>query len=450
MSSFSHAGRIGAGLVLALIGLPAGVASADPGPSSVTLAAHEQPKPARPTLEAIKQRAARDGIPLEQAVKDYISTTAATRTVAASAQPDGPVDTPDVMVDDLHAGEIEDLTRIAAAEGIGLTAAIDGIAWQGQFEKVAAQLEAEFPADFAGAVKNDDSAWFAFKADVPAKAVELARTLPVRVDLVGDRGFSERELSAAAEAAHTAVLADPAVEDAATSYDVRTGTVIVETRSSAPLSAQDLLPRAALEAGMHIQVTQVDKVSQPEDKYIRGGGSLGSCTSGFNLKYIYSSTKRHATAGHCGQSAATRTYSNHSTKGGWTKVNRVWWHIGAWGDLSYYTVGSKSPTRTFYHDWNKTRYADDRSPMPSVGTRICHFGITSGGSCAKVARRDVSSGSMRHMVVMDKDISEPGDSGGPWYYGGMAYGIHFGLIGGKSSFTPAYLYQNRGYDVWHR
>ncbi|MET9243828.1 hypothetical protein [Nonomuraea sp. NPDC003709] len=452
MPSFSHVSRISTGAVLAfaLVGLPAGSASAEPGATGVTLAAQDQPKPARPTLEAIKQQAAQDGVPLEQAVKDYISATAAKQTFSAAAQPDGPVDTPDVMVDDLHAGEIEDLTRIAAAEGIGLAAAIDAISWQPQFEKVAAELETGFPAEFAGAVKYDDSAWFGFKGEVPAKAVELARTLPVRVDLVGDRGFSEQELSAAGTATHATVLANPAVQDAATSYDVRTGTVVVEAQSSTPLSAQGLLPRQASEAGIQAQVTLVDKVSQPQDRYMRGGGSLSNCTSGFNLKYIHSNTKRHGTAGHCARNYPTRTYSNHSTHGGSTTVKRVWWAVGDWGDLSYYTVGSKTAGRTFYHDWNKTRYADDRSAMPSIGTRICHFGITSGGSCAKVARRDVSAGGMKHMVVMDKNISEAGDSGGPWYYAGTAYGIHFGLISGKSAFTPAYLYQNRGYDVWHR
>ncbi|MFD9948887.1 hypothetical protein ACFWYW_22880 [Nonomuraea sp. NPDC059023] len=450
MSGLSRAG-VTAGLIVAMVALPVGSASADPdGTPTLTLNAESQPKQDRPTLAGIKQQAAQRGISLEQAVAEYIATTARTQRSAWANQPDGPVSIPDVMIDDMHAAEVEDLARIAASEGIGLAAAIDAIAWQDEFEKVAAELETALPGEFAGAVKNDDSAWFAFKGDVPAKAIELAKTLPVRVELAGGRGFSETELAAASDATHRAVLANPVVADASTSYDVRTGAIQVEAQTKTPANAQDLAPARALAAGMRVEVTIVGKASEPEDQYIRGGGTLGTCTSGFNLKYITSNTKRHGTAGHCGRSTATRTYSNHSGDGGSTSVKRVWWHVGGWGDLAYYTTGSKSPTRTFYYDWNKKRYADNRSGMPSVGTRICHFGKNSGASCAKVARRDVSSGVLRHMVVMDKNISTGGDSGGPWYYGGTAYGIHFGKIGGESAFTPAYLYQNRSYDVWQR
>ncbi|MBB6351405.1 hypothetical protein ACWGH8_31830 [Nonomuraea muscovyensis] len=458
MPTLRTAGGVSAAITLtvSLVALAPWPASADPAASaSITLAADAQPKPDRPTLEAIKQQAAQRGIPFEQAVADHLSTTAAAQRTAAANQPDGPVDVPDVMIDDMHAAEIEDLRRIAAAEGIGLAEAIDRVAWQDEFEKVAAELAAAFPAEFSGAVKNDDSAWFGFKGDVPAKAVELARTLPVRVDLAAGRGYSEAELAAAGTGAHEAVIGNDTVADASTSYDVRTGAVQVEAQlrgqvADRAAAAADLVPRQALAAGVRVEIALVDRAAEPEDKYIRGGGTLGTCTSGFNLKYITSNTKRHGTAGHCGQSTATRTYANHSGDGGSTSVSRVWAHVGDWGDLAYYTVGSKSPTRTFYYDWNKKRYADSRSGMPSVGTRICHFGKATGASCAKVARRDVSSGGKKHMVVMDKDISAGGDSGGPWYYGGMAYGIHFGKIGGESAFTPAYLYQNRKYDVWTR
>lgn len=33
------------------------------------------------------------------------------------------------------------------------------------------------------------------------------------------------------------------------------------------------------------------------------------------------------------------------------------------------------------------------------------------------------------MVRTDNDISGPGDSGGPWYYGTIAYGIRWGTFG---------------------
>ncbi len=113
-----------------------------------------------------------------------------------------------------------------------------------------------------------------------------------------------------------------------------------------------------------------------------------------------------------------------------------------------------TPTRTFYHAKNKTRYADGRAGMPSVGTSLCKYGKTTGKTCSKVKYRNVSTPRLRHLVMTEKYVSSGGDSGGPWYSGGTAYGIHLGSLpkGGakRSVFTPAYLFQNKGYDVWQR
>ncbi|MGW1768453.1 trypsin-like serine protease [Streptomyces sp. NPDC002073] len=68
--------------------------------------------------------------------------------------------------------------------------------------------------------------------------------------------------------------------------------------------------------------------------------------------------------------------------------------------------------------------------------------------------RNVTIGALKHMVVMNGSVCRPGDSGGPWYNGGTAYGIHSGAVTEGSAqrcvFTPAYLFQNRKYDVWTR
>lgn len=45
------------------------------------------------------------------------------------------------------------------------------------------------------------------------------------------------------------------------------------------------------------------------------------------------------------------------------------------------------------------------------------------------------------LVRTDSDISDGGDSGGPWYYGNTAYGIHWGVfgtwLGDRSAFSRA-------------
>ncbi|MEU6783906.1 hypothetical protein ABZ912_32320 [Nonomuraea angiospora] len=444
----------------ALIGglLVAAPAAAQPESEAdvIVLAADQQTQIARPTLDAIKADAAQRGVPLEAALDEYLS--GARMSLTGELEPDGPADTPEVNVDDLTAGELEDLRLIAAQDGISFEEAVAAHGWQGAFNDVADEIEASYGTEFSGAARSQDgkSAWFAFKGEVPEGAVALARKLPVEVKLQGGRGFTEADLEQASLTARDQVAAKPEVAGVATWYDIETGTIGVGVRLQ-PSIARDasaierITPPQPQIPGVGLAVSLMDEVSAPEDKYIRGGGLYSGCTAGFNLKYKSSNTKRQGTAGHCarGSSGANQTYSNHSQAGGSTTIKRVWKHEGRYGDLAYYTTGSKTPTRTFYHNWNKTRYATERGGRPRRGTRICHFGMTTGGSCASVANSVVNVGEIEGMVQMDRNVSAPGDSGGPWFYGGTAYGVHYGKVGGKSTFTPTLRFDSaRDYQVW--
>ncbi|WP_261718230.1 S1 family peptidase [Streptomyces sp. FZ201] len=418
----------------------------------------------RPVLDGIKQSAEDQGIPLEEALNSFIERAESNADPSPDAQPDGSVDTSDVMVDDLTAGELEDIQAIAASEEISLEEAIDQYGWQDRFIEVAEELEASYPEEFSGAVKADDGAWFAFKRDAPEKAVELAAELPVTVEVVSHRGFSEADLAAAQQQAYAEVLAQRDVTNAISAYDVKGGEVTVEVqlqkaptgRAARSAAARDLTPSLRGAArNIPVRVVVTDNASyEKQDGYIRGGGGLSiGCTSGFNLKKISGSTKRLGTAGHC-TTVANQTYANHVTHGGSTSVKTVWSHQGSSGDLGYTTKGNKSSTRTFYQDYNKARYVDKRASMPAVGTKICKFGLTSGKTCSTVKYRNVNLDGLLHMVIMKGNKCQDGDSGGPWYYGGTAYGIHTGLTSydgtNRCVFTPAYLFQNKGYDVWTR
>ncbi|ALO07999.1 putative serine protease [Streptomyces venezuelae] len=418
----------------------------------------------RPVLDEIERSAEAKGVPLEEAIDSYISGVESSSPPSPETQPDGPVDTPDVVIDDLTAGQLEDIRAMADGEGIPLAEAIDRYGWQDQFTAVAESLESTYPEEFSGAVKSDTGAWFAFKGKAPDEAVELARTIPAQVEVVSNRGFSEADLAQAQQNAHSDVMAQSGVASAVSAYDVKAGEVNVEVKLS-----ETLVPGAAraatekrvtssqadLGGGIPVNVAVTGGGTyEKQDGYTRGGGYLSvGCTSGFNLKYLTSDVKRIGTAGHC-TTVANQTYSNHSAQGGSTGVTTAWTHQGAWGDLGYTSIGSLASSRTFYQDYNNVRYADDRAAMPAVGTQICKFGRTSGKTCSTVKYRDVSVSTLKHMVVMNGNACKPGDSGGPWYYGGTAYGIHTGLTNYDGTkrclFTPAYLFQNRSYDVWTR
>lgn len=439
----------------------------EPGPvtgKSVLLNTEPNAGIDRPVLDGIKQAAVDQGVSLEESLNSYIKQAESSAAPSPETQPDGPADTPDVMVDDLTAGELEDIQAMAASEGVPLAEAIEQHGWQDQFTEVAEQLELSYPEEFSGAVKSGDGAWFAFKGDAPSEAVELADGLPAPVEVVSDRGFSEADLAAAQRQAHAEVLAQRDVKNAVSAYDVKAGEVKVEVdlrQTPTGRAARSAAVRAltsslrGVTGGIPVTVRVTDNASyEKQDDYIRGGGYLSiGCTSGFNLKQISGDTKRLGTAGHC-TTVDSQTYSNHPTHGGSTGVSTVWSHQGSSGDLGYTSKGNKASTRTFYQNYNNSRYADDRASMPAVGTSICKFGRTSGKTCSTVKYRNVSISGLQHMVIMKGNACQGGDSGGPWYYGGTAYGIHTGLAnydGTKQCmFAPAYLFQNRGYDVWTR
>ncbi|WP_411079707.1 S1 family peptidase [Streptomyces sp. cmx-18-6] len=439
---------------------PASASSAtDTIPSSIFL--NTEKKNANyggPELDRIRETAAADGVSLASAITDRLAEPSRSERLLTPNEPDGPVSTPSTSIDGLTAGELEDIASMATAEGITIEEGINKYGWQEEFVKVSDELERRYPDTFSGAEKLDASAWFAFKGAPTASALTLMSELPVPVEVV-NRDFAESELSEAATV--WAAAREAKGEEFASAYDIRRGVIVAELAvgQSDGRSGSAAKSTQSVKIGGRVFPVEVNHtnslVSIDQDNYIRGGGHLLSCTAGFNLKNISSSTKRLGTAGHCVPTAgALDRYSNHSNHGGATGVDVVWTHRGAWGDLGYTSHGSLIATRTFYHERNKTRYVDSRAGMPSVGTSICHYGRTTNKSCSKVKYRDVSASGLKHMVVMEANVSKGGDSGGPWYSAGTAYGIHKGVIsmGGRerSWFTPAYLFQNRKYDVWQR
>ena len=75
------------------------------------------------------------------------------------------------------------------------------------------------------------------------------------------------------------------------------------------------------------------------------------------------------------------------------------------------------------------------APIDSV---VCHWGRTTGYSCSTVADTDtcqtLSGQQFCGLDISDNDISEGGDSGGPWFFGNTARGGHTGAFSGVESY----------------
>lgn len=392
-------------------------------------------------------------------------------TVAISAAPAAYGDTVEpeedvATVADAAQAELEDLGQQAAEEGITVEEAVARYGWQDDFVAVAGKLRDAHPDTYAGAVISGDGtgAWVAFKGEAPAEAAELAAAVPAPVKVIPGRAYSEEELRQTLKTTHFSILDRPDVANSAGEYDIETGVVTIEAEPAQPLADPEAKERfrAALQpmrvagSAVRVEVKVADKVESGTEAYIRGGGYLNKtngaawCTTAFTVKQ--GSTRGVSTAAHCGESKLR--YLNHGTSS-YTTISRKRRHSGGHGDVGWFTRGGYTAARTFYYNRGKTRYVDD-TRWAVQGVAISNFGRTTGykGS-PKVHRINVCYGDFCDMVAMDKHYTQGGDSGGPWFRGNTAYGIHSGWVslGGKkrSTFSEVrYLPQALDISVYER
>ncbi|MBG0825133.1 hypothetical protein HS048_31050 [Planomonospora sp. ID91781] len=443
---------------------------------TVVLAVEQQPEVHRPTLDRLKQEAAAQGITLQQAIHSYIDEKAKTERSATANWVDGPVDIPDVMIDDLSASQINDLEGMAESMKITLEESIERYSYQRYGDRVADQLKAAFPDQLSGFTNEDGGgAWIGFKGAVPDQAVRLAKTLPGKVELRGNLGYAEVELPKAQARIDRALRRMPGVKAVSTWYDPKQGVGGIVTRSAdAPSALTDDTLQSSLASltaanpaiKVNVSIAAAERLGGAYDEWIRGGGNIDSqqCTTSFNLISASGTTKRLGSAGHCVSPGGQRTYCNQSGDGDCTTVTGRWSYIGNGGDVGFFDHGTElKPTRTFYWDWGQKKYADARSSGPKVGDAVCKFGFRTGRSCGTVTAinqddGDLTGGLVRTTIpAEDLDNCFRGDSGGPFHRnGGEAYGVLTGYLYDaegipRCAFTPVNRYYNgASYYVWTR
>lgn len=199
----------------------------------------------------------------------------------------------------------------------------------------------------------------------------------------------------------------------------------------------------------------VGRVRVTLDPAVTGGGSdarMGGgrleisgqsqlwCTAGFNVVNS-AGTSGVATAGHCSDTL-THENTNGATEYALTLQSQ---HQGTWGDFQWHTSTDGEPD-DFYYNATSTR---DVAAVanPSDNQTICRFGHATGAQCSTVVDTELCATldgiNKCHLVRMDVDEADGGDSGGPWYYNTTAYGFHTGYVG------CGFLWQN-SCDVWSR
>lgn len=222
--------------------------------------------------------------------------------------------------------------------------------------------------------------------------------------------------------------------------DVATGNIDVTlgTDPENPASSNSVtikpedLPRSALAHNVKVS-TVVGPVSTEDHTY---GGALtattstgtSGCTTGFVVRRPSDGLRGVVTAAHCGNDRWYNMGGDNTYKMSYVCCE----HKGGYGDVQWHTT-SHNEYDDFYmsstnrRDVTGVRAANNQLP----GDFACRYGRASGGACNTVYRSNVSytlsSGTtLSRMTVMVNATSASGDSGGPWYELGEAWGIHSG------------------------
>jgi streptogrisin C len=176
-------------------------------------------------------------------------------------------------------------------------------------------------------------------------------------------------------------------------------------------------------------VVEVGGFTNDTDSY--GGLAMnsvnGNCTSGFSVSATGGGEDGVTDAAHCANSGVTENgISITFVAGKWGDDQDVqWFHTPNMNDTNLVKDGSSS-TRTIT---SRT----GRSQM-FVSEAVCKYGRMTGYSCGQIVSVNANPGSLDNHTYNATFIragagnlaSQGGDSGGPWFFGHAAFGIHKG------------------------
>jgi hypothetical protein len=294
---------------------------------------------------------------------------------------------------------------------------------------------------FAGAWVEHEPSWqlhIALTEGTPLALDALTRSTGVPVSVEYREGPSEEILIEEANKLAAWATATPGIDGV--EADVEGPELVVYANNEAPIGVQRMAP--ATPGGVEVRFVNSGEPAG-DTATVRGGLALTSCTSGFSV--TSGGIIGFATAGHCGNSqswAATPTGSpaNASTYGGEVR--------GTTADIQYHRVTSPhNASSTFFGGSATTATTRSGTGTAFVGQGLCHRGKTTGYSCGNVtsttfaptwANACLSSPCSAAFVRIDGTTlgNAGGDSGGPWFSGAAAYGIHKGGGAGWGVYTP--------------
>lgn len=265
----------------------------------------------------------------------------------------------------------------------------------------------------------------------PGELGIVASMAPIPVEIQYGATASSPELLAAQERVHSALPDE--LRDATSELDVRRGELHIQLPSGAePLSA-DLMDELERVARVPTRADVGRTALELDHTY--GGRQLGNCTAGFTVRNT-AGTTGVITNGHCLNSV---TYYGIGESYPATFISPQ--QTDAYRDLQWHTT-SHVEYRKFYANGSlRTVVGTVSRTWQDVGYWVCHQGMASGYSCGNIESVtfkpawgycEPNCASTWIKVSGSSLLCTGGDSGGPWFNGGYAYGVHTGSAGGEN------------------
>lgn len=219
---------------------------------------------------------------------------------------------------------------------------------------------------------------------------------------------------------------------AGTDYDVKTGEIVlyVYATGAAAESARGRGTELTRAIGHPVRVEILPAPLRDQD--VRGGAPISGCTSAF-VVVDGSSNRGVVTAGHCND---TQTYSGYD--GTNTSMTFKAEMRDADRDLQWHTTPIAEIPEFYADQTTSARVLTGRRLRSStaVGDPVCHRGQTSGHSCGTVKSTTfqptyadacpATCNAVWVSVTGAQLACAGGDSGGAWFNGQTAFGVHKG------------------------
>lgn len=289
--------------------------------------------------------------------------------------------------------------------------------WSGRRLHFAAAMLLDLGDTFGGLyIEQNPYRVVLLTTDLATVTFDSSKAIPGVPVSVAHAPYSLREL----ETLQHSLAASFAETGAVVDLRVPLNRVVVEVPTGASMGAASLaaLPGAAIVAyGAEPRVPTTT---------LRGGLTLSGCTSGWTVYYGSNTSNRGiTTAGHCSNS---QSYAGNPLTYQGDEV-----HSGNY-DVQTHKLAGASYTAQFQVGSGSFRYVTSKLfwLYQNVGDWVCHYGATTLYGCGYIVS-DHDPGCMSpigsYYIKVDsnpngsgQDLSEGGDSGGPWFINYTALG----------------------------